>query len=92
MGHPSTEVIQALDNSVNATTEAKLRQSIDSSNNIHAFSTSVSGSNVTISMTATNTANISEDRRYVYDVEFTQSDTTTVEKMGMDLGINSCPC
>ena len=63
------------------TTEAKLRQSIDSSNNIHAFSTSVSGSNVTISMTATNTANISEDRRYVYDVEFTQSDTTTVEKI-----------
>ena len=61
------------------TTEAKLRQSIDSSNNIHAFSTSVSGSNVTISMTATNTANVSEDRRYVYDVEFTQSDTTTVE-------------
>ena len=63
------------------TTEAKLRQSIDSSNNIHAFSTSVSGSNVTISMTATNTASISEDRRYVYDIEFTQSDTTTVEKI-----------
>ena len=63
------------------TTEAKLRQSIDSSNNIHTFSTSISGSNVTISMTATNTANISEDRRYVYDVEFTQSDTTTVEKI-----------
>ena len=61
------------------TTEAKLRQSIDSSNNIHTFSTSVSGSNVTISMTATNTANISEDRRYVYDIEFTQSDNTTVE-------------
>ena len=63
------------------TTEAKLRQSIDSSNNIHAFSTSISGSNVTISMTATNTASISEDRRYVYDIEFTQSDTTTVEKI-----------
>ncbi len=63
------------------TTAAKLRQSIDSSNNIHTFSTSVSGSNVTISMTATNTASISEDRRYVYDIEFTQSDTTTVEKI-----------
>jgi len=63
------------------TTAAKLRQSIDSSNNIHDFSTSVSGSNVTISMTATNTANVSEDRRYVYDVEYTQSDATTVEKI-----------
>tara|TARA_R100001082_G_C4358828_1_gene158277 strand:- start:407 stop:2140 length:1734 start_codon:yes stop_codon:yes gene_type:complete len=63
------------------TTAAKLRQSIDSSNNIHTFSTSISGSNVTISMTATDTANISEDRRYVYDIEFTQSDTTTVEKI-----------
>jgi len=63
------------------TTAAKLRQSIDSSNNIHAFSTSVSGSNVTISMTATNTANVSADRRYVYDIEFTQSDTSTVERL-----------
>ena len=63
------------------TTAAKLRQSIDSSNNIHDFSTSVSGSNVTISMTATNTANVSADRRYVYDIEFTQSDTSTVERL-----------
>ena len=63
------------------TTAAKLRQSIYSSNNIHDFSTSVSGSNVTISMTATNTANVSADRRYVYDVEYTQSDTTTVERL-----------
>ena len=50
------------------TTAAKLRQSIYSSNNIHSFSTSVSGSNVTISMAATNTANVSADRQYVYDV------------------------
>ena len=63
------------------TTSAKLRQSIDSSNNIHDFSTSISGSNVTISMTATNTANVSADRRYVYDIEFTQSDTSTVERL-----------
>ena len=63
------------------TTAAKLRQSIDSSNNIHDFSTSVSGSNVTISMTATNTANVSADRRYMYDIEFTQSDTSTVERL-----------
>ena len=63
------------------TTAAKLRQSIYSSNNIHSFSTSVSGSNVTISMAATNTANISADRQYVYDVEYTQSDATTVERL-----------
>jgi len=63
------------------TTSAKLRQSIYSGNNIHSFSTSLSGSNVTISMTATNTANVSTDRRYVYDIEFTQSDTSTVERL-----------
>ena len=63
------------------TTAAKLRQSIYSSNNIHSFSTSVSGSNVTLSMTATNTANVSADRQYVYDVEYTQSDTSTVERL-----------
>ena len=62
-------------------TAAKLRQSIYSGNNIHSFSTSVSGSNVTISMAATNTANVSADRRYVYDVEYTQSDATTVERL-----------
>jgi len=63
------------------TTSAKLRQSIYSGNNIHSFSTSVSGSNVTISMAATNTANVSADRQYVYDVEYTQSDATTVERL-----------
>jgi len=63
------------------TTAAKLRHSIYSSNNIHSFSTSVSGSNVTLSMTATNTANVSADRQYVYDVEYTQSDTSTVERL-----------
>jgi len=63
------------------TTSAKLRQSIYSGNNIHSFSTSVSGSNVTISMAATNTANVSADRQYVYDVEYTQSDTSTVERL-----------
>ena len=63
------------------TTAAKLRQSIYSSNNIHSFSTSVSGSNVTLSMTATNTANVSAERQYVYDIEFTQSDTSTVERL-----------
>jgi len=61
-------------------TAAKLRQSIYSGNNIHSFSTSVAGSNVTISMTATNTANVAVDQ-YVYDVEYTQSDETTVERV-----------
>jgi len=63
------------------TTSAKLRQSIYSGNNIHSFSTSVSGSNVTISMAAINTANVSADRQYVYDVEYTQSDATTIERL-----------
>ena len=38
------------------------------------------GGNVTISMTATNTANVAADQ-YVYDVEYTQSDETTVERV-----------
>ena len=44
------------------------------------FSTSESGSNVTISMTATNTANVSAGQN-VYDIEYTQSDGTTVERL-----------
>ena len=63
------------------TIAAKLRQSIYSGNNIHSFSTSVSGSNVTLSMSATNTADVSADRRYVYDVEYTQSDDTAIERL-----------
>jgi len=63
------------------TIAAKLRQSVHSSNNIHTFTTSISGSNVTLSMAATNTANVSAGRQYVYDVEYTQSDTTTVERL-----------
>ena len=63
------------------TVAAKLRQSLYSSNNIHTFSTAISGSNVTISMAATNTANVSADRQYVYDVEYTQSDDDTVERL-----------
>ena len=62
------------------TCAAKMRQSTYSGNNIHSFSTSVAGSNVTISMTATNTANVAVDQ-YVYDVEYTQSDGTTVERV-----------
>ena len=62
------------------TTSAKLRQSTYSGNNIHTFTTSISGSNVTISMTATNTANVTAGQ-YVYDIEYTQSDETTVERL-----------
>jgi hypothetical protein len=61
-------------------TAAKLRQSTYSGNNIHTFSTSVSGSNVTISMTATNTANVAAGQ-YVYDVEYTQTDAITIERL-----------
>ena len=62
------------------TCAAKMRQSTYSGNNIHSFTPSISGSNVTISMTATNTANVAVDQ-YVYDVEYTQSDETTVERV-----------
>jgi hypothetical protein len=62
------------------TCAAKMRQSTYSGNNIHSFSTSISGSNVTISMTATNTANIAAGQ-YAYDVEYTQSDATTIERL-----------
>ena len=62
------------------TTSSKLRQSTYSGNNIHTFTTSTTGSNVTISMTATNTANVAAGQ-YVYDIEYTQSDATTVERL-----------
>jgi len=35
---------------------------------------------VTISMTATNTANIAAGQ-YAYDIEYTQSDATTIERL-----------
>ena len=62
------------------TCAAKMRQSYYSSNNITALTTAVAGSNVTISLTATQTAAVSPGN-YVYDVEYTQSDTTTVERV-----------
>ena len=66
------------------TCAAKMRQSTYSGNNIHSFSTSVSGSNVTISMTATNTANVAAGQ-YEYDIEYTQSDATTVERLAQGI-------
>jgi len=53
------------------TCAAKMRQSTYSGNNIYTFSTSVAGSNA---------ANVAVDQ-YVYDVEYTQSDETTVERV-----------
>ena len=62
------------------TCSSKMRQSYYSSNNITALTTAVAGSNCTISLTATQTAAISPGN-YIYDVEYTQSDTTTVERV-----------
>ena len=62
------------------TCASKMRQSYYSSNNITTLTTAVAGSNVTISLTATQTAALSPGN-YIYDVEYTQSDTTTVERL-----------
>ena len=62
------------------TCSSKMRQSYYSSNNITALTTAVTGSNCTISLTATQPAAISPGN-YIYDVEYTQSDTTTVERV-----------
>ena len=62
------------------TTAAKMRQSYYSSNNITALTTAIAGSNVTISLTATQTAAVSSGN-YVYDVEYTQSGGTIVERL-----------
>ena len=62
------------------TCAAKMRQSYSSSNNVQTITTAVAGSNCTISLTATQTAALSSGI-YAYDVEYTQSDTTTVERV-----------
>ena len=62
------------------TCAAKMRQSYYSSNNITTLTTALAGSNVTLSLTATQTAAVSPGN-YVYDVEYTQSDTTTIERV-----------
>ena len=54
------------------TAAGKMRQSYHSSNNVHAFTAAIEGSNVTISLTSTQTTAISEGN-YVYDVEYTQA-------------------
>ena len=62
------------------TCAAKMRQSYYSSNNITTLTTAVAGSNVTLSLTATQTAAVTPGN-YLFDVEYTQSDTTTVERL-----------
>ena len=57
-----------------------MRQSYHSSNNITTLTTAIAGSNVTISLTATQTAAVSSGN-YVYDVEYTQSGGTIVERV-----------
>ena len=62
------------------TCAAKMRQSYYSSNNITTLTTAVAGSNCTISFSATQTASLSPGN-YVYDVEYTQSGGTIVERV-----------
>ena len=57
-----------------------MRQSYYSSNNITTLTTAVAGSNCTISLTATETAAITPGK-YVYDVEYTQSGGTIIERL-----------
>ena len=62
------------------TTAGKLRPSHYTSNNVLAFTTEVAGSNVTISLTATQSGTVTPGL-YVYDVEYTQSGGTIVERL-----------
>ena len=62
------------------TTAGKLSPSHYTSNNVLAFTTAVAGSNVTISLTATQSGTITPGQ-YVYDVEYTQSGGTIVERL-----------
>ena len=62
------------------TCAAKMRKSYYSSNNITTLTTTVAGSNCTISLTATQTGTLTPGN-YVYDVEYTQSGGTIVERV-----------
>ena len=66
------------------TCAAKMRQSFGSSNNVVALTTAVAGSNCTISLSATQTAALAPGR-YVYDVEYTQSGGTIVERVAQGI-------
>ena len=62
------------------TCTAKLRPSHYTSNNTVSFTCTDAGSNVTIALTATQTGAITPGQ-YVYDVEYTQSDGSTIERL-----------
>ena len=49
-------------------------------NTLQTFTTSVSGSNCTFSLTATQTAAVSPGK-YVYDVQYTHGNNVTVERL-----------
>ena len=62
------------------TCAAKLRPSHYTSNNIVSFTCADTGSNVTISLTATQSSTITPGQ-YIYDVEYTQSGGTIIERL-----------
>ena len=62
------------------TCASKMRQSYSSSNNVQTITTAVAGSNCTISLTATQTAALASGI-YTYDVEYTQSGGTIIERL-----------
>ena len=62
------------------TCASNMRQSFYSSNNVLALTTTVAGSNCTISLTAAQTGTLTPGN-YVYDVEYTQSGGTIVERV-----------
>ena len=62
------------------TCAGKLRPSHYTSNNTVSFTCADAGSNVTISLTATQTGAITPGQ-YVYDIEYTQSGGTIVERL-----------
>ena len=62
------------------TCAAKMRQSYYSSNNVTTLTTAVAGSNVTLSLTATQTAAVTPGK-YLYDVEYTQNGGVIVERL-----------
>ena len=66
------------------TCAAKMRQSYSSSNNVQTITTAVAGSNCTISLTATQTAALASGI-YTYDVEYTQSGGTIVERLAQGI-------
>ena len=75
------ETITGNTSSATATTHASTATAIgDFDNKYISIAEAIIGSNVTISMAATATTSVPAGN-YVYDIEYTQSDTTTVERV-----------